>query len=285
MALKKSSNVRDELAKVSEQIDEEELRHLDLDTPVADEEGVVRNVPLLAGYIDKEGTLHDTFSYREMTGKDEEAISKTDIRSNGAKLINTLCERCVISIGTIDKKEVGSVEWAKIIRSMCGGDLDYMAFKIRELSKGKEVQFTHQCPNCKQKLITVVQTDEFAINPFLGQFEIPFTLHKGIKDIKGEYHKTGIIRLPNGYDREVVTPIIRKNPSTATTTLLAKCVKFDDGIVATVNSLNEMSVRDRDILENIIKENTFGLDTKIEGIVCDSCGSDLSGEIGESNFF
>lgn len=282
MALKK---VTDELEKVSNQIDEEELRRIDLDSPATDEDGVVRNIPLLAGYIDKDGVLHDTFSYREMTGKDEEAISKNDIRSNGAKLINTLCERCVISIGTIDKKEVGSVEWAKIIRSMCGGDLDYMAFKIRELSKGKEIKFTHTCPECKQKLITIVQTDEFEIKPFLGQFEIPFTLNRGLKDGRGEYHKTGYVRLPNGYDREVVTPIIRKNPSTATTTLLAKCVRFDDNVVATVNTLNEMSVRDRDILENIIKENTFGLDTKIEGIVCENCGSDLSGEIGDSNFF
>lgn len=282
MALKK---VTDEIAKVSDEIDEEELRRINLDTPSTDEEGVVRNVPLLAGYVDKEGNLHDTFSYREMTGKDEEAISKNDIRSNGAKLINTLCERCVVAIGTITKKEVGPVEWAKIIRSMLGGDLDYMAFKIRELAKGTEIEFTHTCPECKTKLVTVVGTDEFELKPFKGEFEIPFTLNRGLRDKKGVYHKTGFVRLPNGYDREIVTPIIKKNPSTATTTLLSKCVRFDDNAFVTVETLNEMTIRDRDILEKIIKENTFGIDTKIEGIICDNCGCDLSGEIGESNFF
>ena len=44
-----------------------------------------------------------------------------------------------------------------------------------------------------------------------------------------------------------------------------------------------MSLRDRDILEKIIKENTFGIDTNID-IMCDSCGTDISGEVGQSNF-
>lgn len=281
MALKKTG--ADELSKVSEQIDAEEMRKINLDTPVTDEEGVVRDVPLLAGYVDKDGTLHDTFSYREMNGRDEEAINKADIRANGAKLVNTLCERCVISIGTLQKSEHKS-DWGKIIREMLGGDLDYMVFKIRELSKGDEVEFTHTCPSCGQKLITVVNTDEFNINPFQGQREVAFELPRGYKD-KAGVHKTGTLRLPNGTDRELITPLFRKNPSTAITMLITRCIKFDDGAFVSQNLVNEMSVRDRDYLETIIKENTFGIDTKVEGLVCDSCGHVIDGEVGQSNFF
>lgn len=267
--------------KVVGKIEDENIRNLNDEIEVSDD-GYVHDVKMLAGYVDKDGTLHDTFSYREMNGKDEEAINKADIRQNGAKMVNVLVERCVTQIGTLTKKECGA-KWGTIIRELLGGDLDYMAFKIRELSKGKEVEFAHKCPNCGTKLNTVVSTDEFNINPYLGQSTISFSLVRGYRDAKGELHKEGTIRLPNGVDREIVTPLFRKNVSTAMTMLLTRLVTFNDGAYVTQNLVNEMTLRDREILEKIIKENTFGVDTNFE-LVCSSCGQDISGEVGQSNF-
>lgn len=282
MALKKSTT--DELSKVTAELDREEMRHLDPDSPMQDEDGVVRDVPLLAGYVDKDGIMHDTFSYREMDGKDEEAISKGDVRANSAKLANVLCERCVVAVGTLTKKDFGS-KWGEVIKDMLGGDIDYMLLKIRELSKGHEVQFTHSCPHCGQKLTSIVQTDELGIMPFKGEREIPFELPRGYKDNKGNFHKTGVLRLPTGRDREIIIPIIRKNPSTAVTALVTRLATFDDGTTAVQSKVAEMVLRDRQVLENILKENAFGIDTTIEGLVCDSCGYDISGEVGQSDFF
>lgn len=277
--LKKANN--DDLTKVVDQIESENYRNLNLETEM-DEDGIVRDIPLLAGYVDKDGVLHDTFSFREMNGKDEEAISKADVRSNGAKMVNVLVERCVIAIGTLTKKECG-VQWGSIIREMLGGDIDYMAFKIRELSKGHEVEFQHKCPNCGTKLTTIVDTSEFEIKPYHGSTTIDFTLPRGYKDGKGEVHKEGTLRLPNGLDREIVTPLFRKNVSTATTLLLTRLMSFNDGAIVTQAYVNEMSLRDRDVLENILKENTFGISTEFD-LVCDNCGQDISGEAGQSNF-
>lgn len=282
MALKKSTT--DELEKVESQLDAEEQRKLDPTSPVTDEDGIVRDVPLLAGYLDKNGILHDTFSFREMDGKDEEAINKADVRNNGAKLANVLCERCVIAIGSLEKKDHRS-EWGQIIRSMLGGDIDYMVFKIRELSKGSDVEFTHKCPNCGQKLTTIMDTSEFNIKSFNGMREVPFELPRGYKDHKGVVHKTGVLRLATGLDREVITPIIRKNFSTATTMLLTRCMTFSDGMTATQQNVSSMVLRDRKVLEDILRENAFGVDTTIEGLICDNCGQDISGEIGQSDFF
>lgn len=278
--LKKANN--NELDKVVNQIENENIRSLNDEIEVS-EDGLVHDVPLLAGYVDKDGTLHTNFTYREMNGKDEEAISKADVRANGAKVVNTIVERCVVQIGTLTKKECGA-RWGTIVRELLGGDLDYMAFKIRELSKGKEVEFNHKCPNCGSKLTTIINTDEFNIKPFMGQSAINFTLARGYKDAKGDIHKEGVMRLPNGFDREIVTPLFKKNPSTATTMLLTRLVAFNDGALVTQNNMNEMTLRDREILEKIIKENTFGIDSSLE-IVCSSCGQDISGEIGQSNFF
>lgn len=280
--LKKANNgSSNELEKVVSQIESENVRTLNDEVEVG-EDGLVHDIPLLAGYVDKDGVLHTTFTYREMNGKDEEAISKADVRQNGAKMVNVLVERCVTQIGTLTKKECGA-RWGTVVRELLGGDLDYMAFKIRELSKGKEVEFIHKCPNCGTKLTTIVSTDEFQIKPYMGQSAIDFSLVRGYKDGRGELHKDGIIRLPNGFDREIVTPLFKKNPSTAMTMMLTRLIAFNDGALVTQNLVNEMTLRDREILEKIIKENTFGIDTNIE-IVCSSCGQDISGEVGQSNF-
>lgn len=279
--LKKANQSDNEFDKVVSQIENENVRTLS-DVSVS-EDGYVYNEPMLAGYTDKNGVFHDTFTYREMNGKDEEAISKSDVRVNGAKMMNILVERCVTQIGTLTKKECGTAEWGKIVRELLGGDLDYMAFKIRELSKGKEVEFTHKCPECGTKLTTIVQTDEFNIKPYMGKSSIDFELIRGYKDAKGQIHKTGTLRLPNGFDREVVTPLFKKNVSTAMSMLLTRLVTFSDGAMVTQNQISEMTLRDREILEKIIKDNTFGIDTTID-IVCSSCGTDISGEAGQSNF-
>lgn len=281
--LKKATNsTNNDFDKVVSQIENESYRTLNDEVEIG-EDGLVHDVPLLAGYVDESGTLHTTFTYREMNGKDEEAISKADVRQNGAKMVNVLVERCVVAVGTLTKKECGA-RWGTIIREMLGGDLDYMAFKIRELSKGKEVEFTHKCPNCGSKLTTIINTDEFNIKPYMGQSAINFTLVRGYRDGKKELHKEGVIRLPNGFDREIVTPLFKKNVSTAMTMLLTRLIAFNDGALVTQNLVSEMSLRDREILEKIIKENTFGIDTTIDNLMCDSCGTDISGEVGQSNF-
>ena len=280
--LKKANNSNNDFDKVVSQIESENIRNLNDEIEVS-EDGYVHDVPMLAGYVDKDGVLHTTFTYREMNGKDEEAISKADVRQNGAKMVNVLVERCVVAIGTLTKKECGA-RWGTIVRELLGGDLDYMAFKIRELSKGKEVEFTHKCPNCGSKLTTIVSTDEFNIKPYMGQSVIDFTLARGYKDGKKEIHKEGVIRLPNGFDREIVTPLFKKNVSTAMTMMLTRLISFNDGALVTQNLVNEMTLRDRDILEKIIKENTFGVDTTLDNLTCSNCGQDISGEVGQSNF-
>ena len=278
---KQSKNNMEEVTKAIEAAEEDNIRTLEDEFEIG-EDGCVHDVPMLAGYVDDNGVLHSTFTYREMTGKDEEAINRGDVKANGAKVVNIIVERCVTQIGTLTKKECGA-RWGTIVRELLGGDLDYMAVKIRELSKGKEVEFIHKCPNCGTKLTTIVSTDEFQIKPYMGQSAIDFSLVRGYKDGRGELHKDGIIRLPNGFDREIVTPLFKKNPSTAMTMMLTRLMAFNDGALVTQNLVNEMTLRDREILEKIIKENTFGIDTNIE-IVCSSCGQDISGEVGQSNF-
>ena len=247
------------------------------------EDGESERFNLLAGYIDKEGNLHTTFTLLEMTGRDEEAISKSDVKQNGAKLIAILLERCVLSIGTLTRKSVGGEEWKEIIKKLLVGDQDYMLIKLRELSMGGEIEVTHTCPYCKESLKTMLDVSELETVPFKGQREIPFSLPKGYRDRKGVLHRDGTLRLPTGQDREILTPLARKNVAQASTLMLTRLCKFEEGLPVTEDVMRDLTVRDREYLQKLLHENLFGINLEID-VTCTSCGEEFKGNLNATNF-
>lgn len=241
---------------------------------------------LLAGYTDKDGVLHKTFTLRDMIGSDEEAVAKQDIKSNGAKVATTLLARCVTSIGTLTKKSVGSPKsWEDIIKSMYTGDRDIMLLTLRKRSIGDEIEVQHVCPNpeCKAKLKTILNVDEIEILPYDGNKVIPFELPRGYKDKKGEVHKTGVLRRPNGYDGEILTPLARKNLAKAETVLLTRTLSFDDGTHVDDSVTAGLSIKDRNYLQELLNEHSFGLNMTVD-VECDVCGEEFKGNLNQSNF-
>lgn len=247
------------------------------------EDGETDKFNLLAGYIDSEGNHHTTFTLREMTGRDEEAISKSDLKQNGAKLISTLLERCVTSIGTLTRKEVGTEKWKDIIRGLYVGDQDFILIKLRELSMGRELEVTHVCPSCKESLKTIFDVGELEVEPFKGQRVVPFCLPKGYRDKKGEIHRDGTMRLPTGQDREILTPIAKKNVAQASTLMLTRLCQFEDGLYVTEDVMRDLTVRDREYLQKILQENLFGINLEVD-VVCTNCGEDFKGSLNATNF-
>lgn len=240
---------------------------------------------LLAGYVDENGVTHKTFTVREMTGKDEEAIQKSDVRNNGAKVITTLLTRCTTSIGEISKSDVSPKEWEDIIKSLYVGDQDIILLEIRKSSIGDSIEANHVCPNpdCKAKLHTVVDVDELRIEPFKGLREIPFELIRGHVDKKGVVHKNGYMRLPNGFDREVLTPLAKKNLAKAETIMLTRICKFKDGTYIDENVMANLTTKDRNYLTTLMHDNSFGIDLTTD-ISCDVCGEEFKANLNVTNF-
>lgn len=241
---------------------------------------------LLAGYTDKDGITHNTFTLREMTGADEEYVNRSDIKSNGAKVSTALLARCVTSIGTLTRKSVGGPkEWEDIIKHLYVGDRDVMLLELRRLSIGEEIEVTHTCPNpdCKAKLNTVANIDELEITEFNGINEIPFELPKGFVDKKGNLHKTGVMRRPNGLDGELLTPIAKNNMAKAETALLTRLCKFDDGVYVDDSVMANLSVKDRNYLQKQLNDNFFGVNMSVD-VMCDRCGESFKGNLNQTNF-
>ena len=252
------------------------------DFNMSDDESVFE---MLAGYKDQDGVIHREFTLREMTGKDEEAIHKSDIKSNGSKVVSILLARCVTRIGTLTPKSVGKNRWEELIKSLFTGDQDYMLIQLRKISIGEEIELNHVCPNkeCKTKLKTIIDVDELEVVPFSGERVIEFELPRGYKDKKGVVHKTGTMRLPTGFDREVLTPLAKTNLAKAETVMLTRLCKFDDGAYVDDDVMGSLSIRDREYLQKLLQEHFFGVKLETE-ITCDSCGESFMGSFNASNF-
>lgn len=241
---------------------------------------------LLAGYVDKDGICHKTFTIREMTGADEEYVNRADIKTNGAKVATALLSRCVLSVGTLTRKSVGNPkEWENIFKEMLTGDRDTILLELRRESIGDTIEVAHTCPNpdCKAKLKTEVAIDELQINEFDGLREIPFELPKGYRDKKGNVHKRGIMRRPNGLDGELLTPLAKNNIAKAETTLLTRICKFEDGAYIDESVMASLSLKDRNYLQGLLNEHQFGVDMTVD-VMCDHCGEYFKGNLNQSNF-
>jgi len=237
----------------------------------------------LAGYKDENGVIHTEFELKEITGVEEEAIAKKDVRENGGKLIRTLLERCITRVGEYTPKSLGQAKWRELIQNLIVGDQDYALLKLRELTMGEEIEMKHDCPHCKEKLTTVVELGELDIKPFLGERELEFELPKGYTDKDGVVHTTGKIRFPNGLDREILDTVARKNLGTANTMLLTRCVSELGTAKITDNTLRSLSIRDREYLLKVLQENNFGVNLYID-LTCSSCGEEFKSTLNMVNF-
>jgi hypothetical protein len=244
-------------------------------------------VPLEVGYKDEDGTEHKEAEIREITGLDEETISKAEIRQNIGKLITTLLASVTVRIGDVTPKSIGSrAKWEKIFRELPLGDRDKLMLEVRKHTNGDEIELDMKCPHCKSKILHVVEIEQdIEERPLeVDASAIPFELPKGIKNKDGELCTTGTIRLPNGIDQEQLDTIARKNAGMANTTLLSRAIVSLDGFgQVTMNTLRKMTVRDRDYLIKLLGESSYGPKFEIS-FPCPSCGEDLEAGVNPVNF-
>lgn len=240
---------------------------------------------LLQGYRDEEGVTHKEFELREMNGSDEEAISKNEIKSNGAKVLRTLLERCCLRIGTICKSEVKPQKWREMIQSLSVGDQDIMLLRLRQISIGDEIETKYECPNpdCKEEIIVTMGIDEIEITPFDGVHEIEFELPRGFRDKDGKVLKKGKLRHPNGLDREVLDGVIRKNTGLANTLMLSRCILELEGVKVYDELVRNLSVKDRAYLLEVLKEHKFGTNLEVD-VDCPTCYTDFKASLNVTNF-
>jgi hypothetical protein len=217
------------------------------------------SVNLPAGILDPfRGTVIDTAEVRELTGVDEEAISK--INDLGKALLAIL-DRAVISIGgePVDKD---------LLDSLYAGDREMLLLAIRNVTFGPEVSIgPGACPSCK----------------FEQTFNIDLVKDVEVKKLDGDRDftikcKVGTVQLglPTGITQKALINSTNKTSAELDTIILAGCVKSINGApVLSPEVVRNLGLKDRkQILEEITTRNPGPQLDKITK-PCMSCGTEV----------
>ncbi len=101
------------------------------------------SVTLPGGWLDDEGTVHRDAVVRELTGQDEEELSRPSVARDYTKRVDTLLNRCVVTIG-------GEAANRAILDMLLIGDRDMLLQAIRVASYGDTMRLNAICPHCQE---------------------------------------------------------------------------------------------------------------------------------------
>jgi len=239
--------------------------------------------------LDWEGERYRTIRIDEMTGVDEENLSKKEIRNNGAKAVSRLLRRCVQEIVglTEGKSDPFMLLSADLFRRMYVADRDFLFISIRLLGMDPEIEISLQCPNCSEKNSIEIDLAKMDVLEWEGPEDNPTSrpcvevkLPRGIER-DGVVYKDVVWNFPKGSLQERIAGLPRHEVQTAT---LAACLTVPD-MEGPLDSetVKRMSFRDREHAMTIVSEWTPGVDLRHEAI-CDRCDWSWLASISPANF-
>jgi hypothetical protein len=215
-------------------------------------------VQLLGGIFDPFNGTIDTAEVRELTGVDEEIISK--ITDTGKSLL-TILERATVKLGD----EPATKE---LLDAMYAGDREMLLLAIRIATFGADVKLgPGSCPDCGEEQV----------------FEIDLKKDVPLKKLEGDRNftvscKAGevLVSLPTGSTQKIIVTSTNKTTAELDTLLLQNCVISIDGVpLANPEIVRNLSLKDRrEILEQITTRNPGPQLNEVK-TACKSCGSEV----------
>ena len=194
-------------------------------------------VELPGGHINAAGEVIKFAEVRELTGKDEEAISKS---TNMAKALMTVLSRGVVSVGNEPTSE-------KLLDSLLVGDRDTLLIGILKATFGPKAVVQGWCDICKEpKDVEVDLSADIKIKiltePVDGRVFI-------VKGKKNEY----TVQLPNGVVQKELVNNSDKTAAELTTLVLENTVMKINGdpVYSKLQVQNLPVVDRREIVEEI----------------------------------
>jgi hypothetical protein len=227
-------------------------------------ETVVPSNPLVklpGGFIDANGDLATTAEVRELTGEDEEIISKS---ATASKALTSLLVRGTVSIGDAEPA-------IEDFDKMLSGDRDSILIGIRCLTFGEEVEYSAICPSCSLQQILTINLNE----------DIKYiTLEDPIRDrswnITLKNGDLANVSLPTGKVQRRITEAPESTTSAELTTML---------LSAAINSINDspakpstalkLSISDREKLVTDISTRNPGPRLSEVSKACQACGESV----------
>lgn len=226
-------------------------------------------VNLPGGYATFSGEVITTAEVRELTGRDEEAISKI---ASTDKLIQEVLTRGTVSIGSEKATE-------EILNNLLSGDRDYLLLKIFQATFGSTLEATPYCVGCGDASPVQIDLDK---DVPIRTLKSPSDRRFSVKITRGEAK----CELPTGHTQRLLVAAIGKNVSELSTILLSNTVTEIRGVdVLAPSQVLDLSIKDRRKLGDEILKRVPGPQFQETQTKCPTCETTLEVPLSIANLF
>lgn len=225
---------------------------------------------LPGGYINYMGEVAHEVEIRELTGADEEALSKAPSLS---KLLNTTLMRGVVRVGKEKPDDV-------MINSMFSGDRDYVLVRIYAATFGSEVESERYCTGCNTRVDVKFDILEKTEVKKINVEEALFT----VETSKGP----AVVSLPTGYTQTAMLADQSKTLAELKTILLENTVKQigeTELVLDPHGAVLRLTVKDRQKIDKELAKRQFGPQLQDIKVECPNCGEDMEVPLSTASLF
>jgi len=251
--------------------------------------GVI-SVELPCGFIDSEGTLHDTLTVGEMTGYEEDILAG---KGPIVPRLNQIIANCTKRFGAMDdRREIGMA-----VTRMAAPDRLAALIAIRRVSLGDYYDVKVECPSCREQ-------SRFSLN--LAQIDILRMKDQMQRDREDALSTNRRIRwhVMSAADEEWLSKRTKRKEDVLTLAMLARvdAVEIDQegdgkyafyeidregkGFKKALAALKSLSIRERNDIRRLFDEHEGSVDTEVE-FDCPACQYEWKSEmdVGQAGFF
>lgn len=215
-------------------------------------------VKLPGGFFDPFDGVINTAEVRELTGADEEVISRL---TESGKALLAILDRAVTKIGDKEAKK-------DILDALLAGDREVLLLAIRKVTFGTEVQYGPVCPECGEEQTFTIDLDKDVEVKELNEEDRFFT----VTCKAGKVEMT----LPTGAAQRDLINATNKSVAELDSILLKHCITNINGFpVANMQRVRDLSIKDRrELLKAIADRNPGPRLTEIKK-TCGACGQEV----------
>jgi len=225
-------------------------------------------VELLGGVALPSGEVLMTAEVKELTGRDEEAITKVP---TVGRMMLAILDRGVVRIG--DTKATPA-----LLDSLLTGDRDLLLLHIYAKTFGREANMYLVCPSCASEVEVKVDVLGLDIKPLDSQRDRSFTVDCKVGPVQ--------VDLPNGVTQKALLTAENKSMSELATILLSHTVRSVNGQpVLGPSQVLDLSVSDRRLITDAITEKAPGPDLMSAKSSCPNCGETVEAPINFGALF
>ena len=227
-------------------------------------------VSLPGGFVNREGSLVKYAEVRELTGVDEEAISKS---GSVGRALNMMLTRGLVSLGM-------EAAQREDLDTLLSGDRDSILIGIRKCTFGDTIQFQIKCPHCGTDLdVTVDLNKDIPYKELTDPVEgRTFTYKSKLGEV--------LVKLPTGATQRKLMENTDKTVAELNTMLLSGCVVSINGTPSLgASTVLKLGMADREKLINEILERNPGPRLGEVSTACEACGENIPMPLSLADLF